>query len=295
MRCRRRAPVAARRVDRSVRRTRPAVGASVRQGTATTTATLWQPVELEPEIRAELVLQPRARRRHADALLQRRQRVSDRPTPSSRTSIHSLSCSRRAEMSMWPGPLLLGDAVLDRVLDERLQEQGRHERVERLGLDVEPHDQAIGEARLLDLEVLRQEIELRLQRDFAAAPMFSSVIRSRSLRRISVRSAASTSRCISAEMACSVLKRKCGWSCCCSVPHLRFDELRLELRGRAARGPATRGSRGRRGSGPRWPSRSSSPSRSSGAPLAGPRSTRGTAVPGASANHHWTPAITGCA
>ena len=45
----------------------------------------------------------------------------------------------------------------------------------------------------------------------------SSVMRSRSLSRISVRSAASTSLCISAEIACSVLNRKCGWSCCCSV------------------------------------------------------------------------------
>ena len=43
------------------------------------------------------------------------------------------------------------------------------ERVERLGLDVEPDDQAIGETRLLDFEVLRQEIELRLQRAFVAA------------------------------------------------------------------------------------------------------------------------------
>ena len=83
-----------------------------------------------------------------------------------------------------------------------------------------------------------------------AAPMFSSVRRSRSLSRISVRSAASTSRCISAEIACSVLKRKCGWSCCCSVLQLGLDEPRFELRRCAARGRAIRGSRGRRGSGP---------------------------------------------
>ena len=56
-------------------------------------------------------------------------------------------------------------AVLDRILDERLQNQPRHFGVERLGIDVEPDRQAILEARLLDLEVLLQELQLLLQRD----------------------------------------------------------------------------------------------------------------------------------
>ena len=49
---------------------------------------------------------------------------------------------------------LLGDAVLDGVFHERLENQVRHQRVERFGLDVVAHDQAIGEACLLDLEIL---------------------------------------------------------------------------------------------------------------------------------------------
>ena len=66
-------------------------------------------------------------------------------------------------MSMWPGPGLLRDAVLDGVLDQRLEEQRRQQRIERLRLDVEADDQPIGESRLLDLEVLRQEVELGLR------------------------------------------------------------------------------------------------------------------------------------
>ena len=62
-------------------------------------------MELEAEVGAEEVLQPGARRRHADALLQRTSaRPRTGPTPSSRTSSQSLSPSRRAVMSMWPGP-----------------------------------------------------------------------------------------------------------------------------------------------------------------------------------------------
>ena len=59
--------------------------------------------------------------------------------------------------------------MLDRVLDERLQDEVRHERVERLGLDVEADNQAVGEARLLDLDVLREEVQFRLQWDFLLA------------------------------------------------------------------------------------------------------------------------------
>ncbi len=127
------------------------------------------PVELEPVVGAEEVLQPRAGRRHADALLQRRQRVLRQPHPvvaDFHAQLVALAPGRDVDV---PGPALLGHAVLDRVLDERLQDEVGHERVERLGLHVEAHDQAIGEARLLDLEVLRQEVELRLERDFLLA------------------------------------------------------------------------------------------------------------------------------
>ena len=44
-----------------------------------------------------------------------------------------------------------------------------------------------------------------------------------------MRSAASTSLCISAEIACSVLKRKCGLELLLQRGQLRLDELRLEL------------------------------------------------------------------
>ena len=44
------------------------------------------------------------------------------------------------------------------------------------------------------------------------SPLRSKVMRSRSLSRLIIRSAASGSRCTSVEIACSVLNRKCGWS-----------------------------------------------------------------------------------
>ena len=56
---------------------------------------------------------------------------------------------------MCPGPL--GHAVLDRVLHERLQDQVRHHRVERVRLDVETDDESIGVTGLLDLEILGGE------------------------------------------------------------------------------------------------------------------------------------------
>ena len=55
--------------------------------------------------------------------------------------------------------------MLDRVLHERLQDQARHFRVERVRIDLEVDAEAILETRLLDLEVLLQELELLLQRD----------------------------------------------------------------------------------------------------------------------------------
>ena len=124
-----------------------------RQGSAMTTARpCGEPVELEPEIGAEQMLQPRARGRHADALLQRG-RARPRTGRRRRRALRAGACRLRgaAEMSTCPGPDLPRDAVLDGVLDERLQQQARHARVQRLGLDVEADDQPIGEPRLLDL------------------------------------------------------------------------------------------------------------------------------------------------
>ena len=152
--------------------------------------------------------------------------------------------------------------MLDRVLDERLQQEVGQQRIERLGLDVEPHDQSIGESRLLDLEVLREEIELRLQRAFVLAEV---------LERHAQQIAEAHQRAIGG-VDVAVHQRRNGvqrveqevrLQLMLERRHLRFDELGFELRGRAARGRATRGNRARRGSGPRWPSRSSSPSRSS--------------------------------
>jgi hypothetical protein len=46
--------------------------------------------------------------------------------------------------------------VLDRVLDDRLQDQARHERAARRGIEIERDAQAIREARGLDFEVPRE-------------------------------------------------------------------------------------------------------------------------------------------
>ena len=88
-----------------------------------------------------------------------------RPTPLSRTSSHSASPSRRErDLDVSPGRSRR-HTVLDGVLDERLQDQPRHLGVERLGIDVVAHRQAILESGLLDLQILLQELELLLQRD----------------------------------------------------------------------------------------------------------------------------------
>ena len=64
----------------------------------------------------------------------------------------------------------------------------------------------------------------------------SSAARSRSLRRTIIRSAASTSWCMSAEMECRLLKRKCGFNCIWSAcnfasrqPLLQFHRAQFAL------------------------------------------------------------------
>ena len=60
--------------------------------------------------------------------------------------------------------VLLGPAVLDRILDERLEQQHRDTRVGGRGVDVERDDQPVAEARALDVEIVVEENELLAQR-----------------------------------------------------------------------------------------------------------------------------------
>ncbi len=55
------------------------------------------------------------------------------------------------------------------------------------------------------------------------------LIRSRSPSRASIRSARSTSTCMSAEIVFNALKKKCGRSCALSVRQLRFGQRLLQL------------------------------------------------------------------
>ena len=54
--------------------------------------------------------------------------------------------------------------MLDRVLDDRLEDQVRDPRAAQVGRDVERHPQPVLEARLLDLEVHLEELELAGER-----------------------------------------------------------------------------------------------------------------------------------
>ncbi len=63
----------------------------------------------------------------------------------------------------------VAEAVAERVLDERLEEQIRHACVARLGFDVDGDAQPVAEAEGHDLEVALQEVELRLERHFLRA------------------------------------------------------------------------------------------------------------------------------
>src|SRR5215212_8751457 len=130
---------------------------------------LFEAMKFESEICAVLMLQARAGGRDADAFLQRRERRLRQPEPGvANFNPEFVVVTPRANVDV-AGARLLRDAVLDGVLDERLQEQRRHQGVERVRLDVEPDHQTVDEARLFDFQVLGQEIELRLQLDFLAA------------------------------------------------------------------------------------------------------------------------------
>ena len=58
-----------------------------------------------------------------------------------------------------------GNPVPDRVLHERLQHQVRHQRIPRIGIDLERNRESILESDLLDLDVVRQQLELLRERD----------------------------------------------------------------------------------------------------------------------------------
>src|SRR4029079_12045741 len=62
-----------------------------------------------------------------------------------------------------------GDAVLDGVLHDRLQDHPRHLAVERVGIDLHVDGKTILEARLFDVEILLEKIDLFLQRDLGLA------------------------------------------------------------------------------------------------------------------------------
>jgi len=133
------------------------------------TDTLRQSVKLEAVIGAELVLQARACGRDADPLLQGGQRVL--------REAHSVVPHFDPELVVIPArgdvdvtrPRFTRDTVFDRVLDERLQQQRRHQRVERLGLDLVPDHEAVGKTCSFDLQVLAEEVELGAERDFLFA------------------------------------------------------------------------------------------------------------------------------
>jgi len=61
------------------------------------------------------------------------------------------------------------DAMSDRVLHERLQHEIRHECISRVGIDPEVHRQPILKSDLLDLNVVREQLELFGERDLLLA------------------------------------------------------------------------------------------------------------------------------
>ena len=104
------------------------------------------------------------------------------------------------------------------------------------------HRQTILEARLFDLEVLLQELHLLLQRHLLGSPIGRSVMRSRSLRRLIIRSAASGSRVHERRDGVQRVEEEVRMQLRLERPQPRLDELRLELRRSEARASAPRGS-----------------------------------------------------
>ena len=126
-------------------------------------------MEFKAVIGAELVRQPRARRGDADSLLERGQRILRQPHAVVAHLHHELVVLAAGADVDVPGAGLARDAVLDGVLDQRLQQQRRHEHVVGFRLHVVADDETVGEAGAFDLEVLAEEVELVLQRDLRLA------------------------------------------------------------------------------------------------------------------------------
>lgn len=61
---------------------------------------------------------------------------------------------------------LMGDAVAQRVLDKRLQQQIRHGGVERLRVNVKLHGQPILKTNLFNFQILAEEFEFLPERHF---------------------------------------------------------------------------------------------------------------------------------
>ncbi len=66
--------------------------------------------------------------------------------------------------------LAVRDAVAERVLDERLQDEVRYHRLRHVLVHCPPDAQPVGEAHLFDLEILAREQQLLRQRDFVNVP-----------------------------------------------------------------------------------------------------------------------------
>ena len=106
-----------------------------------------------------------------------------------------------------------GDAVLDRIFDERLDEEARHQRLAGVGRAIDRDVEPLAEADALDLEIFLGQRQLVVERDelgrigVERAPAGSSTD-------LSVIASASWLRpvTISAEIEFSELNRKCGLS-----------------------------------------------------------------------------------
>ena len=151
---------------------RPPVASTVRQGTTTT--------HREP-LRPAGGTRSGSRRRigaaAARASSRRRcpsaARSAPSPTaPPRRRAPRCTACRAlaRAVMAMWPGPFFLATPCLMAFSTSGCTSRVGTSTSSASGCTSKLHREAIGEARLLDLEILRQEVELRLERDLLLRP-----------------------------------------------------------------------------------------------------------------------------
>ena len=110
---------------------------------------------------------------------------------------------------MRPSPTLRPEAVLDRVLDERLQDQARHHDVEARLVHVLLHDEARAESHALDVEVLVDRGEFLAQASRSAPGREAAAASRPDSFTMSMRAVSGCER-ISDEIDVSVLNRKCG-------------------------------------------------------------------------------------